>query len=371
MSEEEAAITPANEGEDVVENDNLVSANAQANKEASESERLKREEEESNIARVKFRRPHAKDICSPHSGSILAVDGPVVPLSRELEVAARQAFQNALASSADSSSGCLERNADTLSGLLLSCGFTACGSDTDGLKDLIFKMFFQTSTQRNTDDDTAVVDGKDTQQFSTTMNEDEFCDYVSRFQAPAYYYGERMRRYANRGIIDEMVNILYRGCNPNTADGEGITSMHCAAEFNRIEVMKELARVAGDSLMVDAKDKFGWTPLHSAVHLGNIEAVKVLLEMGANPMVQNNIGKTTIHVAAAQNRKEIVQLLLDAGGNVAQCDRNQFNALHAAALNDYEEMFDLLQKQSKQASNQEDKLGYKPSQLLGSHEMKE
>jgi len=37
-----------------------------------------------------------------------------------------------------------------------------------------------------------------------------------------------------------------------------------------------------DDVNTDPVDDYGWTPLHAAVHWGNMDAVKLLVEKGAN-----------------------------------------------------------------------------------------
>lgn len=61
----------------------------------------------------------------------------------------------------------------------------------------------------------------------------------------------------------------------------------------------------------------GWTALHEAAKSTHVEAVRVLLEHGADPNAREAGDNTTpLHWAAATGRRDIVEALLDAGGDV-------------------------------------------------------
>ena len=53
---------------------------------------------------------------------------------------------------------------------------------------------------------------------------------------------------------------------------------------------------------------FGATPLHSAAMEGCVEAVKVLLDRGANIEVKDEIGFTSLHRATSRGRVEVVKV---------------------------------------------------------------
>ena len=171
------------------------------------------------------------------------------------------------------------------------------------------------------------------------MDVDAVCRLAERFQNPAYEYGQRLRRYAGRGCAADVSRILARGCNANTADGEGLTALHYASEFNTVEVIAAIREVAGEVLIVDARCKYGWTPLHCACHHGNPESVDMLLGMGASLEVPNNVAKTPLHMAAAQGRTEICEKLLHAGANVNAVDIHGMTPAHDAAYKGHVEAY--------------------------------
>ena len=69
---------------------------------------------------------------------------------------------------------------------------------------------------------------------------------------------------------------------------------------------------AAPALALDCRDKYGFTPLHCAVHHGNVECVHALLRLGADLMSRDNVEKTPLHAAAARGKNYIVEPLLAA-----------------------------------------------------------
>ena len=39
---------------------------------------------------------------------------------------------------------------------------------------------------------------------------------VTRFETPAFFYGQRLRRNAGRGQVEEVIELIIRGCSPST-----------------------------------------------------------------------------------------------------------------------------------------------------------
>ncbi len=80
---------------------------------------------------------------------------------------------------------------------------------------------------------------------------------------------------------------------------------------------------------VNAKDKWGYTPLCYAVDKDDSDFVNLLIARGADVNAKHPGGETSLHYAATAGRTEAVKLLLEAGANInTKSDRGQ-TALHA------------------------------------------
>lgn len=96
--------------------------------------------------------------------------------------------------------------------------------------------------------------------------------------------------------------------------GDGFTPLHFAAFFGRSEAVKLLLERGAE---VDAFGR-GWmtgTALHSGVSRSHAEVTAILLEAGANPNARQSAGWTPVHAAAANGDLEVVELLLDRGAD--------------------------------------------------------
>ena len=175
-----------------------------------------------------------KTICSSHSGSILALNEPVLPLTTSGIDKAREIFRAAILQK-----DVLLNNNDTkcvvdqsmIYELLLAGGLISQIIDKESIIDVIYRFYKGPSN----------------------LEEDDYLAFLQTFQAPAYYYGQRLRRNAGRGELKDMSDLIIRGCDVNTADGEGLTSLHYACEFNRPKILATLEALASNELMINAK----------------------------------------------------------------------------------------------------------------------
>src|SRR5258705_6269852 len=94
----------------------------------------------------------------------------------------------------------------------------------------------------------------------------------------------------------------------------------------------EVMLAANPSLAV-AISPGGWTPLHLAAHFAKTDAVRALLNQGAqiDARSSNALRIPALHAAAAGRALEAGKLLLDRGANVTASQHSGWTALHAAA----------------------------------------
>ena len=81
-----------------------------------------------------------------------------------------------------------------------------------------------------------------------------------------------------------------------------------------------------------------WTPLLAAVGSGHLDALRLLVQCGADVTVQDNCGETAFHWLAKSDRPlgevyEAALLLLTSGADIDATNKDHAAALHLAAAN--------------------------------------
>jgi uncharacterized protein len=108
---------------------------------------------------------------------------------------------------------------------------------------------------------------------------------------------------ALKGQFDLASRLIERGADVNKP---GWTPLHYAATNGHVAVIRLLL---DKHAYIDAAAPSGTTPLMMAAHYGTPEAVKVLLEEGADPMLKNLQGLSAIDFANRAGRKESAELI--------------------------------------------------------------
>jgi ankyrin repeat protein len=112
-----------------------------------------------------------------------------------------------------------------------------------------------------------------------------------------------------------------------------------AADVRLVEAVKSGDRVAALALIaakvdVNTPEVDGTTPLHWAVHRGDVELVQQLIRSGARAEVKNNYGVTPLSEAAVAANTTALKLLLEAGANVNSANADGQTALMVIARTD-------------------------------------
>jgi ankyrin repeat protein len=149
---------------------------------------------------------------------------------------------------------------------------------------------------------------------------------------------------ARNGDLAAVQTLLAGGADADTAQGDGMTALHWAAERGHAAVA-DLLLSAGAT--VEAKTRIGsYTPLHLASRGGHGSIATALLHAGADPhATTTGSGVTPIHLAAAaMDGAEIVTELLRRGADVdaPEASSGQTPLMFAAAYNRTEAVVALL-----------------------------
>jgi len=130
---------------------------------------------------------------------------------------------------------------------------------------------------------------------------------------------------AYAGHLDTVRLLLDHGADLSARKNDGATPSGLAGRSKDVlELFKNVAALVdaatkGNSQMLkeltdkdiplNGLDEFGNSALTAACYGGKIDAVKLLLEKGANPNIKKSDGETPLSLATAQKHAEIVALL--------------------------------------------------------------
>jgi ankyrin repeat protein len=108
---------------------------------------------------------------------------------------------------------------------------------------------------------------------------------------------------ALHGLTDVCRQLIVRGADVNKP---GWAPLHYAATHGHLEVMTLLL---DQYAYIDAASPNGTTPLMMAARYGTQDAVKLLLEAGADPMLRNGLGFSAIDFANQAERNDSAALI--------------------------------------------------------------
>ncbi|KAJ0396180.1 hypothetical protein ATCC90586_010525 [Pythium insidiosum] len=128
-----------------------------------------------------------------------------------------------------------------------------------------------------------------------------------------------------KNSTDRLQALLLSGTPPNVRDvGERGTPLHLACELGDIEAVMLLCEFGAD---LETRDENGNTPLLVACSQGHDACVRFLLQSAANMTVRNEAQDSALHLAAWDGSAECVEMLLEYGASVLEV-----NALGLTAL---------------------------------------
>ena len=93
---------------------------------------------------------------------------------------------------------------------------------------------------------------------------------------------------------------------------------------------------------VVAQSDSGWTPLHMVSRRGHAEVARILLEYGADVSTQNNCGSTPLHLASRRGSVGVTRMLLERGADVKAQEKDLSTPLHLASLRGHGEVVRML-----------------------------
>lgn len=150
-------------------------------------------------------------------------------------------------------------------------------------------------------------------------------------------------------------HLLHYGADPFAKDIRNQLPLHCAAAVGNIEAITALAsHTQSKEYGIDIPSNHGSTPLHLATLENHPQAVALLCQLGATPLVVDNNQRTSIHLAAMEGRDDLLRLFLakDAIG-INWEDKDMRTALYYAGAGGHENAIQFLISQGGTAFPEE------------------
>ena len=152
---------------------------------------------------------------------------------------------------------------------------------------------------------------------------------------------KRLIRAAKDNDMDQVVELLDQGLDPNLQDRDGWTALIYTSTGGNLEMLQALLDHGADP---NLQTRNGWTGLMHAADYSNFDVMEKLLEHGADPNLQNNNGWTALMYTIYSMRPENAKILLEAGANPILEDQNMRSAIEMAKERDLTDLVDLLKQ---------------------------
>ncbi|XP_021366820.1 protein phosphatase 1 regulatory subunit 12A-like isoform X18 [Mizuhopecten yessoensis] len=122
------------------------------------------------------------------------------------------------------------------------------------------------------------------------------------------------------GDCEEVLRMLEKNADINTANIDGLTALHQACIDDNLDMVEFLVEHSAD---VDVCDNEGWTPLHATASCGFTEIARYLLRIGANVAAVNNDGDLPFDICEDGEMEALLQEEMDRQGVDADAARSE------------------------------------------------
>ena len=135
---------------------------------------------------------------------------------------------------------------------------------------------------------------------------------------------------AESGNLELFNYFIERGCDIFSKTKDNKNSLHLAAYNGHFKLCKALLQYY--SFDIRLRDDEGWTALHCAAKIGDLELFQYFIEEGSDIYSKTKDGKSCLHLAAENRHFEICRELLENHSfDIHTRDDHGINVLHCAA----------------------------------------
>lgn len=128
--------------------------------------------------------------------------------------------------------------------------------------------------------------------------------------------GRALFAAVNNGPMDaqdtqEAISLVNRGAALQMCNMERVTTLMCACAGGHTGVVKAMLQ-SGRPVALEEQDSHGWTALITAAHRADAETLRALLQAGANPAVQDKMGRDALYYAKGSKDAEKIRVIEEA-----------------------------------------------------------
>ncbi|GMH36812.1 hypothetical protein BSKO_04685 [Bryopsis sp. KO-2023] len=147
---------------------------------------------------------------------------------------------------------------------------------------------------------------------------------------------------AGSGDSEKVKELLSKGADfRSTHEKFDSTPLNFAAQGGHVEAVKILIQEGAN---VDSKDNLGFTPLLDAAFYSRVDVIEVLLESGADIEARTDKSSTALILAAQEGHLKVAKVLVEAGADVDAQTEEGSTALYLAAQEGHLEIAKVLFK---------------------------
>jgi len=140
---------------------------------------------------------------------------------------------------------------------------------------------------------------------------------------------------ANSGDVDIFEKCLQRfNLDPMATNSSGVTPLHTASSCGHTDIIRYIYSICGErkGFDIDQPDDRGSTCLHYAILSSNLDAVNLLIELGADPMKVSKSGTSCLTLATAQKNNALFDRILELDSRVNHLENDLSTPIHYAGF---------------------------------------